>query len=282
MYSSKKIKKILDWFLKELLVFRKIKLIQTIIYDALNVLLQTGSFAGLMIYLQHLRNASSIMIMSYEIHISQNIFVTIFTSFILCLILAASGLCMYKGRTITAKLARLYEEYTLCKMYQLYVQPNLDKSFDPSFYKNKKDFQIFVARAPNYLGRIYMEVISSIVPIIAMVVSFFIMFYLEMILTTIIIFILLLSIPIYLYLNRIAYRSSEGLKENARGYGFSKTDSLNNILASPIVDKNAFEKMRKSLFSAQTKGFLDSYEIRLKITHMSLMVTKFCWGHNVF
>ena len=281
MYGLRKIRNFLDWFLKELIIFRKVKVIQAIIFDALNVLLQTGGYAGLMIYLKHLHNGNPIRFMEYELHLSKNISVTIIVSFIFCMLLAAAGFCMYKGRTISANLARLYEEYTLCKMYQLYVQPNLDKSFGLSFYENKKDFQAFAARAPNYLGRIYMEVISSLVPIIAMMVSFFLMVYLEPIFTIIIIFILFLSIPIYLYLNKIAYKSSEGLKNNAKGYSFSKANSLEKILASPVVDGPAFERMKKDLLSQSTKDFLDSYEIRLKITHMSLMVTNYV-GATIF
>ena len=181
---------------------------------------------------------------------------------VLCFVLVLSSVLAYAGKASAVKLARLYEEAAISRTLTKIIRAKAKgKQINSPLIKT------FLARGPHYLGRLSLEIHSSVVPVLTCCVAFLIMLLANWKISLLIIFLLLALVPAFIVVNRHATLSTKRMNELAARHSAAKADLLR------ALEQHGTDAVVKEFGLGVEQRFLDNYEIRLRATFKSVAIT---------
>ncbi len=273
---------LIKWLIGDVLLFDIRGTVKVLFWDLVQLGLQVVGMAAIIVFLHSLQSGEPFHRFGIVFELPRSVFGLMVASAGVTLILTASGVAQYLSRRLTSKLARRYEEYTLeLILERLKEHGNILDPEDPLLLE--PNYAVAAAsRAPNYLARTLIEVLTGTMPIFSLVPAVIVMFYLEPIFSLILVLFLAIVSPAYLYVIMRGVNSSDDMREHAKGYSVQKSKAFEFIRGAPRVPDESWERLKDETFAGSTAGFLDGYELRLRIAHMSLLISGFATSVAMF
>ncbi len=274
---------LLGWLLASASTACRKEVVATLVLSFVGTILQATAFVALAAYVDAAQSDWRIDLAGdLSIPVTDTVGGLLAFSLILMGALALSALCFYVARLIAIRAALSYEKISAKRAaYMLAVRRSgADGSAGP--LPDDKTLQTFMTRGPRYLGRALIELLNATTPIVTAILALALLLYWEPLFTLAMLVAMGISAPFHLLVIRKGMTSGRDLTKYARKDVLAKVDILNALRKRPYPQDDDADWIDGILAAEDSRRYLTSYSIRLRIAHMSILVSSMTVAFIVF
>jgi hypothetical protein len=245
----------------------------TLVLSFAGLVLQAAAFLGLVAFVQASQTDWTITLFGLHIPVGGTVGGLVAFALVLLAALGLSAACQYGARLVAVRLALSYEQMSARRAAHVIATRRFGTPGADGVVPDDRTLQTLLTRGPRYLGRARIELLNAVTPLTMSLLAGAAMLYWQPLFTLALFGVLAISAPFHLLVIRAGMTSSRDLSAFARADTLAKVDVLNALRKRPIARPEDVDWIDERLSGELSQRYMDAYGIRLRVAHMSSLVS---------